>query len=190
MIGENEVEIMIIGKNHDEYADGGIAPLTFMTKQVVGEHRMKSTWDNLGGWDESEMYGYLNNETDGVITTLSADVQAAIKPVVKTTTIGGGSSETETSNDKLFLLSSVETSITVTEPYNLEGSRYDYFGKTYGGTITPSKLYDLSGSASNWWLRSPDATNKSYFIIVNKEHGATQTAGAGGSNGVAFGFCF
>ena len=213
-IGENEVEVAIIGKNHDTYADGGVAPLTFMTKQVIGVHSMNSTDIDAGSWSGSEMYSYLNNTTDGVITTLSADVQAAVKPVVKSTNRGrtdsGDTDPTEvvTSNDKLFLLSPVEVFGPKASDYYggeggnypvyaLEGSQYDYFEEAEINTFKQNSnaiIPDGNTGTYFWWLRSP--YGKEYygvFTLITIQTGTLMSyhSGLASSNwGVAFGFCF
>ena len=42
--------------------------------------------------------------------------------------------------------------------------------------------------ASNWWLRSPNATNTSNFVNVNTD-GSVNNNSAANANGVAFGLC-
>jgi len=44
------------------------------------------------------------------------------------------------------------------------------------------------GPANSWWERSPRATNSSSFCNV-ASNGNASASGAGGSFGVAFGFC-
>lgn len=182
MIGENEVEIMIIGKNHDIYADGsGTAPLTFMTKQIIGLAKINTEATNASGWNGSEMYTYLNTD---VFAMLDADVQAVIKPVVKTTTKGDKSYETETSNDKLFLLSQAEAFATTDNPYNMEGTQYNYFANG-----DSRALCEIVGYPQLWWLRSPLVTNRKKFRFVYTD-GHLGDGYATSSLGVAFAFCF
>ena len=45
------------------------------------------------------------------------------------------------------------------------------------------------GSANNWWERSPNGSNSTFFCRVNSNGNADYT-GASGARGVAFGFCF
>ena len=50
------------------------------------------------------------------------------------------------------------------------------------------KTYNGTGSASSWWLRSPEASSSSSFAIVNN-FGNSGANLASTSYGVAFGFC-
>ena len=45
-----------------------------------------------------------------------------------------------------------------------------------------------SGSANNWWLRSPNSGNSNNFCNVNSD-GSANYNNASNSNGVCFGFC-
>jgi len=45
-----------------------------------------------------------------------------------------------------------------------------------------------SGSANNWWERSPNGSNSTNFCNVNS-NGNANNNNASNSNGVAFGFC-
>ena len=50
------------------------------------------------------------------------------------------------------------------------------------------KTYNGTGSASYWWLRSPEASGSSSFAYVTNG-GTSNSNGASNSYGVAFGFC-
>ena len=184
-IGENEVEIMIIGKNHDEYADGGgTAPLTFMTKQVVCTHIMNPSNTNSGSWDGSAMYTYLNEE---LLATM--DMKSSVKAVKKYTNLGGADAKNNTiveeSADKLFLLSLKESVGDIGDSvHDDEGTQYTYFAN--GGSRT---LTDTSGTAVNWWFRTPNDIfgDGFYYGLPIGDY----SCGLASSNyGVAFGFCF
>lgn len=211
MVGENKVYITIIGKNHDIYADNsGVAPLTFMTEQAVDENCMNflNNSDNKGGWVESEMYDYLNNEVDGIITTLAPEVQAAIKPVLKNTNKGSFDSdetpatEIVTSHDKLFLLSLKEVfgdNINLgdhsAEVFNNEGAQYAYFEN--GGA---PYLFGMNPEIEDeYWLRTPTArlcfTHGFFFVQTREDYDGNIDFKIGSSSakfwrGIAFAFCF
>ena len=191
---EQTISVRIIGKNHDTYANGGTAPLTFMTTTTVATHKMNSTNTNEGGWDGSEMYKYLNDETDDSITSLlesmDADVRKAIKPVKKKTNIGGAdaggtATTTRESADKLFLLSCIEVDSTMAEQTNVladEGSTYSYF--------TDANSRKLTGASSAWWLRSPrNFSSDCQFSFIYEGQNYCYND-ANNNSGVAFAFCF
>ena len=107
-IGGAEYQIDIIGKNHDDYADGsGKAPLTFQLHNSYGTaYAMNSTSTNGGGWKECAM---RKTHLPTVLALMPAEVQSGIREVSKTTMAKRSDKWLETVPDKLFLLSEVET---------------------------------------------------------------------------------
>ena len=106
--GKKNYQIDIIGKNHDDYADGsGKAPLTFqMHTCYATEYKMNNSGSNTGGWADC-----LLRTTGGfkiIKSKMPAEVVAALKAVTKKTTAGGASSAIDTTEDTLFLLSEIE----------------------------------------------------------------------------------
>ena len=194
-IGEQNIEVMIIGKNHDEYADGGIAPLTFQTVNVVERHTMNTEATDVGGWDGSEMYSYLNGDLLN-----SIEFKDSIKAVKKTTNIGKtdageGDITVETTNDKLFLLSSAEVfdlSDSTLEHYTKEGSQYAYYAAAEINTEEENSNAGktLDGEMVNWWTRSPRASTNNYFRVVFDEGLLGNTEANDTVVGISFGFCF
>lgn len=141
---------------------------------------MNGDYMNKGGWEESDMRRYLNEE---VIELLPDDLQKMIKPTKIVQIWDGKRRETE---DKLFLL-----------------SRTQVFGKNkYYETIEPNdsqidifkspreRVKELKGceAPEYWWLRSPYPANSSVFCIVNS-CGVAGTYFAYNSYGVAPAFC-
>ena len=87
--GKKNYQIDIIGKNHDDYADGsGKAPLTFqMHTCYATEYKMNNSGSNTGGWADC-----LLRTTGGfkiIKSKMPAEVVAALKAVTKKTTAGG-----------------------------------------------------------------------------------------------------
>lgn len=141
---------------------------------------MNNKYTNKGGWEESDMRRYLNEE---VIKLLPDELQEIIKPTKIVQVWDGKRRETE---DKLFLL-----------------SRTQVFGKDkYYKAIEPNdSLIDIFKSPRgrvkeseecrtpvNWWLRSPYLGNSSVFCIVNS-CGMACSYFAYNSYGVAPAFC-
>ena len=98
--GKKNYQIDIIGKNHDDYADGsGKAPLTFqMHTCYATEYKMNNSGSNTGGWADC-----LLRTTGGfkiIKSKMPAEVVAALKAVTKKTTAGGASSAIDTANRK------------------------------------------------------------------------------------------
>ena len=170
--------IDIIGKNHDTYASGGTAPLTFQMHDCYDETKqMNSSNTNSGGWQNSAM---RTTHLPAILNLMPAEVKAAIRDVQKKSSAGNQSSSIQTTNDKLFLLSEIEIFGSTTNSFAGEGKQYDYY------KAGNSKVKNLSGSADAWWERSPLSSYSASFCAV----GSSGIAGANTSYGVAFGFCF
>jgi hypothetical protein len=173
--------IDIIGKNHDTYAAGGTAPLTFQMHDCYTETKqMNSSNTNSGGWQNSAM---RTTHLPAILNMMPAEVKAAIRDVQKKSSAGNQSSSIQTTNDKLFLLSEIEIFGSTTYSFAGEGKQYAYY------QAGNSKVKNLSGSAYAWWERSPFSSNSTYFCIVSSNGDANANT-ASNSYGVAFGFCF
>ena len=180
-INGQQYRIDIIGKNHDTYAAGGTAPLTFQMHDCYTETKqMNSSNTNSGGWQNSAM---RTTHLPAILNMMPAEVKAAIRDVQKKSSAGNKSSSIQTTNDKLFLLSEIEIFGSTTYSFAGEGMQYDYY------KAGNSKVKNLSGSANYWWERSPLSSNSTYFCRVDSNGSADVTA-ASTSRGVAFGFCF
>lgn len=173
--------IDIIGKNHDTYASGGTAPLTFQMHDCYDETKqMNSSNTNSGGWQNSAM---RTTHLPAILNLMPAEVKAAIRDVQKKSSAGNQSSSIQTTNDKLFLLSEIEIFGSTTYSFAGEGKQYDYY------KAGNSKVKNLSGSADSWWERSPRSSTSTHFCLVGS-NGVAGADNAVNSNGVAFGFCF
>ena len=173
-IDGKEYQIAIIGKNHDNYTEGGKAPLTFQLANVYGTTaKMNETQTNTTGWSGSAMRTKTMSEILEVIP-----VKDAIKAVNKET-LNGERNDLETTSDKLFLLSEIEVNGSVFFSNNFaEGERYAYYANG-GSTIMES----------TWWLRGPGKSNNIGFTQINKS-GYMANGSAEYACGVVFGFCF
>ena len=141
---------------------------------------MNSSNTNSGGWNGSYM-------KKTVMTTLLNQLPAALKNVLKSVnklsgTGNGSTSGTQTTNDKLFLLSEVEIFGTTTYSVPGEGTQYAYY------KAGNSKVEKVNGSADSWWERSPYGSYSSNFCSVSS-NGSASNYGAHGTGGVCFGFC-
>lgn len=180
-INGQQYRIDIIGKNHDTYASGGTAPLTFQMHDCYTETKqMNSSNTNSGGWQNSAM---RTTHLPAILNMMPAEVKAAIRDVQKKSSAGNQSSSIQTTNDKLFLLSEIEIFGSTTYSFAGEGKQYDYY------KAGNSKVKNLSGSAYSWWERSPYSSNSAFFCFVGS-NGSAGANYASTSYGVAFGFCF
>ena len=174
-------QVDIIGKNHDTYAAGGKAPLTFQLHDCYGETKdMNSSNTNSGGWKNSAM---RTTHLPAILALMPTEVQNGIREVSKKASVGGTSSTIETVSDKLFLLSEVEIFGSSTNSVAGEGTQYDYY------KAGNSKVKKRNGSATIWWERSPRAGSSTRFCVVYG-NGSAYSNDASSVRGVAFGFCF
>ena len=174
-------QVDIIGKNHDTYASGGKAPLTFQLHDCYGETKnMNSSNTNSGGWTSCAM---RSTHLPAILALMPTEVQNGIREVSKKASVGGASSTIETVSDKLFLLSEVEIFGSTSYSAAGEGTQYDYY------KAGNSKVKNYNGSAYSWWERSPGGSNSTCFCCVYG-NGTAAYDGASSACGVAFGFCF
>ena len=174
--------IDIIGKNHDDYADGsGKAPLTFQLHDCYGETKnMNSSKTNSGGWTSCAM---RQTHLPAILSQMPMEVQNGIREVNKLTSAGSQSATINTTADKLFLLSEIEIFGSVSYSKSGEGTQYDYY------KAGNSKVKKFNGSAHYWWERSPRGSNSYDFCFVNSSGYANDYI-ASYASGVAFAFCF
>lgn len=169
--------IDIIGKNHDAYAAGGIAPLTFQMHDYYYDsmYNMHSAASNSVGWTGCRMRTY---NLPQVLAFMPSEVQAGIKEVNKLTSAGGSSTSINTTADKLFLLSEVEVFGSVTYSVSGEGIQYTY----YAIGNSPDKV-----GGGSLWLRSPTATGSNFCRVYD---GKPSTLAANSSTRISIAFCF
>ena len=143
-------QVDIIGKNHDDYADGsGKAPLTFqMHTTYATQYKMNGAEYNNCGWKNCLVR--TSNAFPALKKVMPAEVVAALKAVTKKTTAGGASSAIDTTEDTLFLLSEIEVQGTRTHSYAGEGTQYAYYQ-----TAANRKKNRA------WYLRSPRISSTS-----------------------------
>ncbi len=174
-------QVDIIGKNHDTYAAGGTAPLTFQLHDCYADTKaMNSSNTNSGGWKNSAM---RTTHLPAILALMPTEVRSGIREVSKKASVGGASSTIETVSDKLFLLSEVEIFGSTSNSAAGEGTQYDYY------KAGNSKVKKRNGSAAAWWERSPVASGSTHFCLVNS-NGSAGFSFASNDRGVAFGFCF
>lgn len=173
--------IDIIGIQHDELADGsGKAPFTFQMHDCYGtNYRLNGAADNTAGYDGTEMH---TTTLPSFKALLPSEVQAAIKPVSKFTSIGNTSATIEAIACDLFLLSEVEVFGSVSNSKAGEGVQYAYYSKGN------SKIKYKAGTATAWWGRSPYKSSTSHFCYVYND-GTTNYGGPATARGLSFAFC-
>ena len=178
-INNRTYAIDIIGKNHDDYADGsGKAPLTFqMHKCYATQYKMNNDGSNSGGWSGCLLRG--NGGFKTIKSKMPAEVVAAMKAVTKKTAASGSSSTISTTEDTMFLLSEIEVQGARTHSYAGEGTQYEYY-KTAA---------NRNKNDTSWWLRSPRASSTTCFCATRFD-GTADWIVASNTCGVAAAWCF
>lgn len=177
-INNKTYAIDIIGKNHDDYADGsGKAPLTFqMHTTYATQYKMNGAEYNNCGWKNCLVR--TSNAFPALKKVMPAEVVAALKAVTKKTTAGGASSAIDTTEDTLFLLSEIEVQGTRTHSYAGEGTQYAYYQ-----TAANRKKNRA------WYLRSPRISSTTCFCRTGW-NGEADWSVASEVDGIAAAWCF
>jgi hypothetical protein len=189
-----EVTFVVMGFDHDDWADGsGKAPITWGMKNLLStKHGLNTSNTNAGGWAASEM---RNITLPAIFETLPQELRDVIKPVSKKSTVGGSSTEIQTTADDLFLFSKDEI---FSDAQGLgEGVQYENYlsnkNSTNGGDMfvqnpgTIKHLDNGNGAADYWLLRSVDLNNPNYACYVSQS-GFVNYYNASYAYGVCFGF--
>ena len=191
-IYDDYIIFQLYGFNHFKLEDGSnFANAVFGMMGVLNTtYQMNSSNTNAGGWPATKMRTYLNQTVLYALPTVWRNV---IKSVQVLSSAGETSPEIVTSIDKLFLFSNAEVGGSVTTvPYCnevAEGADSVQLPIFTDNASRIKKHYNGTGSAANWWLRSPNATGATGFSGVGSSGNVYYNNGATGTIGVAFGFC-
>ena len=139
--------------------------------------RMNTSRANSGGWNSSYMRnnicGTSKTSTSGrIMGAIPADLRNALKSVTKytdNTANGGGSvsSYVTATTDYFFLLSEYEVFGNITYSNTYEANYQQQYAYYSAGNSKVKYQHNSTGSAANWWLRSPRAGNSSAFVNVH-----------------------
>ena len=123
---------------------------------------------NVNKLESSEIQAYLNST---YLALFDANIQAQIKQVKIPYRQNGGSGGTDRSGAnglscKIFLLSAREVGFSDTYIPN-DGAKLDYFNS--GNGTDTKRVAKYNGSATSWWLRSPDTYNTYHVWNVGSD---------------------
>lgn len=113
---------------------------------------------NTNDYANSTIHSYLNST---FLAMFDSNIQKAIKQVKLPYRKGSGTSTTVTSGSnglsaKIFLLSATETSFSFSYMPSGEGAELAYFKGCADNSSDSKRVAYLNGSATDWWLRSPN----------------------------------
>lgn len=170
--------VRIIGKNHDEYADGtGKAPITFQLAECLRTARVMTT----GFWKDCTIRTSVLPATKDI---LPAEVAAGLRLVNKKCVDRSGS--VFTVQDDLFLLAVDELG---SFSDTTEGTAYDLF-KGLGASGSPKRILQRAGQDAIYWTRTVDGSASEGFWRYVDKAGMFERYRYGGKLGVSFAFCF
>ena len=150
------------GSMYDDSCNG-----TWLLMKDIYENRQWHS-SNTNDYEKSTIHSYLNGTFLGLF---DPEIQAVIKQVKIPYRKGSGTSKTVTSGAnglscKIFLLSSTEVSFNHSYMPTNEGVELSYFAGCADNNGDSKRVAYLNGSATYWWLRSPDTYYSNYALIV------------------------
>lgn len=192
----------IIGFNHNAGVEGGNSIHFQFGKTATGvDIAFQSGWDddsdfqmnpsnsNVGGWRDCPMRTLLNQS---FLAAMPTAWRAVIAEVTKyTDNVGGGKGHVDgnisATVDKIWLLSEFEVHGTQDYANQAEQNYQKQYAYYANGNSRVKYKHDATGSAFNWWLRSPSCGYDCEFCDVSGG-GDTNYNDAECSCGVAPGF--
>ena len=125
-------------------------------------------WDSSNNdYKNSDIHSYLNGT---FLNLFDNDIKNAIKQVKIPYQNGTGSGGSVASGAnglscKIFLLSGYELGWTTSDSsyFPRDGAKLSYFSSGTGSAANNKRIANYNGSATNWWLRSPN-TNVTYNV--------------------------
>lgn len=134
---------------------------TWLLMKDIYENRAWHS-SNTNDYANSTIHSYLNST---FLNLFESNIKNAIKQVKLPYRKGSGTSTTVTSGSnglsaKIFLLSATETSFSFSYMPSGEGAELAYFKGCADNSSDSKRVAKLNGSATVWWLRSP---NCNYF---------------------------
>ena len=148
---------------YDASCDG-----VWLLRKDIAENRVWAA-NNVNKLESSDIQTYLNGTW---INRYDAAIRAAIKQVKIPYRKNGGSGGTTQNGAnglscKIFLLSGPEVNYVHTYIDTGEGAVLAYFKNCVTNNADPKRVAYLNGSATHWWLRSPNTNYTSGVWYVN-----------------------
>ena len=156
---------------------------------IITTYQFNSTMINVGGWKDSEIRTYINNN---IYNALPSDLQNIILTTKVISSYAKYDSANFETEDKLYLLSSEEvfgdfaTSSMAGHDTSVGTSKQLDYYKNQGVTLSnfEKSIKQYEGSNYYWWLRSVPASNPWCVLDVANTRGWSNTS-ANGYDGIS-----
>lgn len=173
--------VFIIGFNHNAEREGnGIAFQGFkdtkngtsvcLTESAYDNYRTSGTWFNMnnsstnaGGWQASLM---RKNVMPLIKAAFPADLQEVIKPSTVFTAPDTGNIELTVTEDEVFLLAEYEVFGARSGASTQESNYLKQYAYYAAGNSKVKYKHNATGTAVNWWERSPTSDDPKTFCHV------------------------
>ena len=154
-----------------------------LLKDCLEQKRWHSA--NTNDYKNSEIHSYLNNTW---LNKLDANIRAQVKqvklPYVNGTANSAVASGANGLSCKIFLLSGYEVGFTQSDNsyFPVDGARLAYFENGTGTSALNKRIANYNGSATFWWLRSPNTryTSNAWGVDADGSYGNYYCAGTYG----------
>ena len=156
--------------NYDEFFSQSACGFVVEFVDIITRHKMNDTQTNIGGWQESGMRKYLNND---IYNSLEEELKKVIsKTLIKSGNTGG--KKDFITEDYLYLLSTAEVwkNGHDNDSSTIKTRQLDYYENITSDTGLDKLVKKYENSNAFWWLRSVYSSSDYIFhgVGINGNH--------------------
>lgn len=181
-----EINVQMCGFKRKYLSDnsGKRSSMSFLCSHILRNKKaINSTYSNEGGWATSTLNTWLNNR---FYNGLPLQIKQLVKQVKVQSSIGNQSNELSTSNCYIYIPALIELNPSTTEePYINEDSTIEYIVNN-----SDRIRKDHTGTAVEYWTRSPNVGYTSYFYYIQGVNGTSGSVNGFGQPPSEYGVVF